>query len=301
MSNYPIFTTATTRADGAGEIALHAQWKSEVPPQFPDNPFPNSPGGLNACPQTGNPANLWRDETGFEWCVIAEQGEYVMLLSRFVLTTMIHMLPGSSQFDAAFHRGANNNDTNPGWPSNTTVSLANSPTIREAMGNWWQTSTHVSSRLRAAATHANTPTYRGTSGMTSFTRRTSNYLSSPRGGINLPNNQDPTFIMSASDLANRVDFTSHVNRSARELTQTQNAVSSTTRLQDYWLRDNGIDAAGVFGSWFTATSHNGGAGVGGGSNYWISPRNPHTMSRPVSNTNMSNAGIGVRPAVWVRR
>ena len=40
------------------------------------------------CAQDEDPKNLWTDSTGVEWCVVDEEGDYSMLVSR-----RVHRLP----------------------------------------------------------------------------------------------------------------------------------------------------------------------------------------------------------------
>ena len=100
------------------------------------------------CPQTGTPDNLWTDSTGVEWCAVAEEGDYTMLISR-----RVHRLPAQ---DGLTEEQANrHHDTNTfvSWPAST--ALAGGPEIRGRVNNWWNNNANVSPELRAQAVHTN--------------------------------------------------------------------------------------------------------------------------------------------------
>ena len=47
--------------------------------------IPTVPTTGNRCEQDGNPDNIWVDSTGFQWCVVADYGDYSMLVARYAI------------------------------------------------------------------------------------------------------------------------------------------------------------------------------------------------------------------------
>ena len=98
------------------------------------------------CPQTGTADHIWEDSTGVEWCVVATEGSYSMLIAR-----RVHQLPaqdGLTEHQANRHHYA---DIFVPWPAST--AQAGGPEIRGRVNNWWDN--NASPELRAAAVHTN--------------------------------------------------------------------------------------------------------------------------------------------------
>ena len=213
------------------------------------------------CVQTGTPTNLWVDSTGVEWCVVAEQGDYTMLISR-----RVHRLPMQ---DGASTQNISNNNHSPSafvpWPAST--AQAGGPAVRGRMNNsWWNNDSIVSPELRGQAVHTNLRNLNDTLTQAQFNARNADttMTSLPVAGSSngLP------FFLNPADINVRLG-TTNAARQAHLLTGANGF---------YWLStagnnvNNNVLRVASSGVWSPADSATG-----------------------------SGTIVGVRPAVWVRR
>ena len=261
------FFSAHTLAD--------AEIHPDLLPRFTDvEPIFSLPVAANECLQTNpggiRPANIFVDETGFEWCVVATEGNYSMLVARH--TIQHDRIEGGANDVLPAQRNHYEN-LFVHWPANT--SLAGGPEARGRMYMWWNRADQVSPVLRVQAVHALIPANTSTAAAdrNDNAARNDAWLSTPYTGVSAVGlGQNPVFFLSEA-----------------ELYLTLNQTVNTDRVVNRVAYDGTVGAA----SWFWLRS----AGIN--TNVVASVTTP-------GNWNAGNAGNtttehAFRPAVWVRR
>jgi len=223
--------------------------------------LPDAPplvAGVNRCPQEGavatygNPVvtadySIWADSTGFQWCVIVEDGNYSMLVARHTIQMM----------DSRWNGGFNNNrlhniNEHVLWPVDT--SLAGGPEGRNRLHAWWNHDSQVSDTLRLHAVDAIIPRSDDTAdnswvldssnGGTENTRANNDaHFSSPINGsapITGSAGRRPVFFLSEVEV---YQWLGQTNPAARITNRVDHATfGNTTIATTYWLRSIGTNA-----------------------------------------------------------
>ena len=278
------FNGNTMTAIGLGSTTVSATLEnktvSETIPIAIVSNFPSAPAqiaGINRCPQAGAVAtygnsvvtadySIWADSTGFQWCVVATEGDYSMLVARHTL----------QMTDSRWNNGVTNNrvhssNNHIAWPA--TTAGTGGPEGRTRVNLWWNHNTQVSPELRAQAVHANIPannndfTLFGGSGANQNAR-----LSTPTG--ELAGTGNPVFFLSDTEVYQRLGQTNNASRITHRVNHT--TFASTGSATFYWLRSVGNDVirvarVNVDGNWRSHTA-------AGTPTY-----------------------AAIRPAIWVRR
>ena len=236
------------------------------------------PPAAVGCAQTGTPANLFTDTTGFQWCAVREQtiggDTYVMLVSRYTLQM--------ENVGGATSNQVHNESTHVRWPATTEAELPPltgnhqglGPAGRARVHTWWNgqhagTANHVSPALRSQAVHARIPRNDDPSQWNHHINR-ENDLSIPIPGSMGANT--PVFFLSEAE-ANILLGSTPLARIGNRINDTLGNSGTGTL---YWLRSSGNTA-----------NHT--ANVNSTGNW------------SVSSAGFTDAFHAFRPAIWVRR
>ena len=243
------------------------------------------PAAMNQCLQDGNPHNVWTDSTGFQWCVVADEGDYSMLVARHTIDMIELGINHSDVPTIANNNSVHSVHTHVTWPESTQTELpplagthpGYGPEARVRIHEWWNMNSQVSQELRNSAVDALIPRSDSTEDFASgeTTPRATNdaHLSSPIPGS--LGAQNPLFFLSEAEIYQWMGQTTNVSRVTRRINATFDV---SPRLSAYFLRSNGITTGATPAS--AAVSSTGAWGV---------------------NNNHIQENHTFRPAVWVRR
>lgn len=231
-------------------------------------PLPTPLPTGNQCPQTGMPANLWIDSTGFQWCVVHEHGNYSMLVARYAIQ--------HNRIDNNVAMANRNHSSNAFQPWPTTTANIGGPEARGRMQTWFNRNDQVSLALRNATVNANLPTRWNTVGTSSAARGEDTLitsLSTPVTGSHNSNN--PVFFLNEAEINVRLGQNGAGAQTSR-VTNRLNVNGSIGAAAWYWLRSAGPNATNPVsmihadGSWWSL--------------------NPD---------NVTTAAASFRPAIWI--
>ena len=238
---------------------------------FPSEPLPEIG---DRCEQTGMPANIFIDSTGFQWCVVAIQGNYALLVARYSLQM--------SGIDGVDNNQMHNTNQFVEWPETTDAPLPPLDGSHHGLGPAGRTRIHtwfdgpmVSNELRANAVHANIPLHNpDTDWMIPV--NDPRFLSTPISGT--LGAETPVFFLTQSEILIYMQQPPAAlqRRNYRVADyQTNGVFASSGTTASYWLR-----SAGNFQSQVAAITSGGG--------------NTSLLANNTGNLN------SFRPAIWIR-
>ena len=202
--------------------------------------------------------------SNFEWCVVANEGDYAMLVSRYTIQ--------NDRLNDGITNQRNHNTVNfIEWPSQVSGSAELGPESRGRMRNWWHNPTQVSPSLRLQARDAYIPANTDhTIWQPEVHTLNEEWLSTPVQDSVVPDN--PVFFLSEAEVYQRLGQAERADRITNSIT----ANGTAEGIAHYWLRSIGADTDRV-------------ARVNNTGNWWYGWA--HVTDTPMA----------FRPTIWVRR
>ena len=268
--------------------------------KFPTVVTPEEVGACSSNQNTGingkNSPAFWQDqETGMHWCVADTDGDYVMLVSRFVLRfnepgapegagTASEAIPSFGFTHTRNHSdntfevwGAPNEESGNPITHATTRNTEYGPEIRRRVNDWFEDDMFVSPALRSRVVHANIPLH--STDFPVFSRDHARFIDTTHVSTPLTDStpgEGLPFFLGPADLNTRFGSTPEARRAFHPNELSPSAAAAAT----YWLRSAG----------FTSPYMS-----------WVHP--VATVTNGNQNWGINNAvfitGSGFRPAIWI--